>query len=317
MLANIERPSGLAACIENSHGFEFAIRGVEPGLHQVQYFVSDQSCTSLIMLEHVPDTMKSVQVYESEYKQMKQHMNLNCWNSFNQVPFTKDFQVSLDLLNGVGGHGWVCLKEKARGKIGYASPLVLHIVRESEEVELVRTYVNKVRVDLETACDGRINSGKIITKTIIMIMKIITILLFISGFRFVFPKALLPGEHNLNFFIHDSSCNIAYKLPITKSVSSMDLPLVSIIIPANQGGERLKESCLSIFRQSYTNWEIIIIDSDTEKDGNDRVSRTVKEIVPLAPKVCDNPLINNKRILFSLIYFIWLLEREIFIYGRV
>lgn len=47
----------------------------------------------------------------------------------------------------------------------------------------------------------------------------------------------------------------------------MDYPLVSIIIPLYNQGRFIQETLESVFSQSYTNWEVIVVDDDSTDDG--------------------------------------------------
>ena len=54
-------------------------------------------------------------------------------------------------------------------------------------------------------------------------------------------------------------------------------PFVSIVLPTYNGEKYLKESIDSCLRQSFTDWELIIVD-DGSTDGTDRVIRSYRDL---------------------------------------
>ena len=52
--------------------------------------------------------------------------------------------------------------------------------------------------------------------------------------------------------------------------------LVSIIMPSYNTGKFIKETIMSVITQTYTNWELIIVD-DCSSDNTDEIVKSIKD----------------------------------------
>ncbi|HDY8131511.1 TPA: glycosyltransferase family 2 protein [Vibrio vulnificus] len=65
-------------------------------------------------------------------------------------------------------------------------------------------------------------------------------------------------------------------------MNNIELPLVSIIMPAYNAESFIEESIQSVIKQSYTNWELIVVDdnsSDSTRNIVEKLSRVHSNIV--------------------------------------
>lgn len=65
----------------------------------------------------------------------------------------------------------------------------------------------------------------------------------------------------------------------TPKIESSDAPLVSVVIPFFNAAKYLRESIESVLRQSYVNWELLLID-DGSTDGGREIAKGFEQLYP-------------------------------------